>query len=187
MSDLETELRSAMAGEVRADAYTRHLFSTDASMYSIEPLAVVFPRDAADVAAAVDVCARRRVPMLPRGAGTSLAGQTVGGRITIARGSERRPHQRAARLHAACIVPTLCDAQVIERVSLAVGQHRPQRCRSCVDGGDTADRARTLGACGGDQWAARWRGVWAPRPHAASPTTASGATRRTCLRLITGS
>lgn len=43
MSDLETELRSAMAGEVRADAYTRHLFSSDASMYSIEPLAVVFP------------------------------------------------------------------------------------------------------------------------------------------------
>ncbi|MGA8417110.1 MAG: FAD-linked oxidase C-terminal domain-containing protein [Candidatus Dormiibacterota bacterium] len=77
------ELRSAMAGEVRADAYTRHLFSSDASMYSIEPLAVVFPRDAADVAAAVDVCARLRVPMLPRGAGTSLAGQTVGRAVII--------------------------------------------------------------------------------------------------------
>jgi FAD/FMN-containing dehydrogenase/Fe-S oxidoreductase len=77
------ELRSAMAGEVRADAYTRHLFSRDASMYSIEPLAVVFPRDAADVAAAVDACARLRVPMLPRGAGTSLAGQTVGRAVII--------------------------------------------------------------------------------------------------------
>ena len=83
MSDLETELRSAMAGEVRADAYTRHLFSSDASMYSIEPLAVVFPRDAADVAAAAGVCARRQVPMLPRGAGTSLAGQTVGRAVII--------------------------------------------------------------------------------------------------------
>jgi FAD/FMN-containing dehydrogenase/Fe-S oxidoreductase len=83
MSDLAIELRSAMAGEVREDAYTRHLFSTDASMYSIEPLAVVFPRDAADVAAAVAVCARRRVPMLPRGAGTSLAGQTVGRAVII--------------------------------------------------------------------------------------------------------
>jgi FAD/FMN-containing dehydrogenase/Fe-S oxidoreductase len=72
-----------MVGEVRADAYTRHLFSRDASMYSIEPLAVVFPRDAADVAAAVDVCARLRVPMLPRGAGTSLAGQTVGRAVII--------------------------------------------------------------------------------------------------------
>ena len=57
MSDLATALRTAMAGDVRDDAYTRHLFSTDASMYSIEPLAVVFPRDAADVAAAVAVCA----------------------------------------------------------------------------------------------------------------------------------
>ena len=83
MSDLETDLRAAMEGEVRADAYTRHLFSTDASMYSIEPLAVVFPRDAADVAAAVGVCARRGVPMLPRGAGTSLAGQTVGRAVII--------------------------------------------------------------------------------------------------------
>jgi len=83
MRELEVELRSAMAGDVRADAYTRHLYSTDASMYSIEPLAVVFPRDAADVSAAVDVCARRRVPMLPRGAGTSLAGQTVGRAVIV--------------------------------------------------------------------------------------------------------
>ncbi len=72
-----------MAGEVRADAYTRHLFSSDASMYSIEPIAVVFPRHAADVAAAAGVCARRQVPMLPRGAGTSLAGQTVGRAVII--------------------------------------------------------------------------------------------------------
>ena len=77
------ELRSAMAGDVRTDAYTRQLFSRDASMYSIEPIAVVFPRDAADVAAAVDVCSRLHVPMLPRGAGTSLAGQTVGHAVII--------------------------------------------------------------------------------------------------------
>ncbi|HEY8755157.1 MAG TPA: FAD-binding and (Fe-S)-binding domain-containing protein, partial [Candidatus Dormibacteraeota bacterium] len=83
MSELAAALRTAMAGEVREDAYTRHLFSTDASMYSIEPLAVVFPRDAADVAAAVAVCAEHSVPMLPRGAGTSLAGQTVGRAVVI--------------------------------------------------------------------------------------------------------
>jgi FAD/FMN-containing dehydrogenase/Fe-S oxidoreductase len=83
MSDLAAALRTAMAGEVRDDAYTRHIFSTDASMYSIEPLAVVFPRDADDIAAAVGVCAERGVPMLPRGAGTSLAGQTVGRAVVI--------------------------------------------------------------------------------------------------------
>ncbi|MGA7910268.1 MAG: FAD-linked oxidase C-terminal domain-containing protein [Candidatus Dormiibacterota bacterium] len=83
MSELERALHSAMVGDVRTDPYTLQMFSRDASMYSIEPLAVVFPRDAADVAAAVDVCARLRVPMLPRGAGTSLAGQTVGHAVII--------------------------------------------------------------------------------------------------------
>ncbi|HEY8676337.1 MAG TPA: FAD-linked oxidase C-terminal domain-containing protein [Candidatus Dormibacteraeota bacterium] len=83
MNELAEALRTAMVGDVRDDAYTRHLFSTDASMYSIEPLAVVFPRDVADVAAAVAVCAERRVPVLPRGAGTSLAGQTVGRAVII--------------------------------------------------------------------------------------------------------
>ena len=83
MSELGEALRLAMAGQVREDAYTRHLFSRDASMYRIEPLAVVFPRDAADVVAAVAVCTERRVPMLPRGAGTSLAGQTVGRAVII--------------------------------------------------------------------------------------------------------
>jgi FAD/FMN-containing dehydrogenase/Fe-S oxidoreductase len=83
VSDLATALGAAMTGEVRDDEYTLHLFSSDASMYSIEPLAVVFPRDAADVAAAVAVCARLHVPVLPRGAGTSLAGQTVGRAVVI--------------------------------------------------------------------------------------------------------
>ncbi|MBJ7610530.1 MAG: FAD-binding protein [Candidatus Dormibacteraeota bacterium] len=83
MSELAAALRSAMAGDVRDDAYTRHLFSTDASMYRIEPLAVAFPRDAADVAAAMSVCAEHGTPLLPRGAGTSLAGQTVGRAVIL--------------------------------------------------------------------------------------------------------
>jgi FAD/FMN-containing dehydrogenase/Fe-S oxidoreductase len=83
LDDLAAGLRGVMSGDVRVDRYTRHLFSRDASMYSIEPLAVVFPRDAADVAAAVAVCAERKVPVLPRGAGTSLAGQTVGRAVII--------------------------------------------------------------------------------------------------------
>jgi FAD/FMN-containing dehydrogenase/Fe-S oxidoreductase len=82
-SDLAAALRTAVAGEVRDDAYTRHLFSRDASMYSIEPLAVVFPRDTADVAAAISVCAQHGAPVLPRGAGTSLAGQTVGRAVVL--------------------------------------------------------------------------------------------------------
>ncbi|MGH8968442.1 MAG: FAD-binding and (Fe-S)-binding domain-containing protein [Actinomycetes bacterium] len=67
-----------MDGEVAFDDYTRHLFSRDASMYAIRPLGVAFPRHGDDVAAAVSVAASQGVPVVPRGAGTSLAGQTVG-------------------------------------------------------------------------------------------------------------
>ncbi|PXX57578.1 FAD/FMN-containing dehydrogenase [Nocardia tenerifensis] len=75
---LETTLRATMDGEVAFDEYSRHLFSRDASMYSITPLGVAFPRHADDVAAAVRAAAELGVPVVPRGAGTSLAGQTVG-------------------------------------------------------------------------------------------------------------
>ncbi|WP_410660072.1 FAD-binding and (Fe-S)-binding domain-containing protein [Amycolatopsis sp. lyj-112] len=75
---LEDVLRARIRGEVDFDDYTRHLFSRDASMYSIMPLGVVFPLDQDDVAAAVATAAEFGVPLVPRGAGTSLAGQTVG-------------------------------------------------------------------------------------------------------------
>src|ERR1700694_2181895 len=83
IEDLAAALRRALTGEVRHDAYTRHLFSRDASMYSIEPLAVAFPVDARDVASAVAGGAAHNVPILPRGAGTSLAGQTVGRAVVL--------------------------------------------------------------------------------------------------------
>jgi FAD/FMN-containing dehydrogenase/Fe-S oxidoreductase len=82
-AELERALRAGLGGEVRFDAYSRHLYSTDASLYAIEPLGVVFPRDADDVVAAVETAARFDVPVLPRGAGTSLAGQTVGRAIVV--------------------------------------------------------------------------------------------------------
>ena len=81
--DLEGALQHALAGEVRFDSYTRHLYSTDASLYAIEPLGVVYPRDADDVVAAVQIAGQFNVPVLPRGAGTSLAGQTVGRAVVL--------------------------------------------------------------------------------------------------------
>jgi FAD/FMN-containing dehydrogenase/Fe-S oxidoreductase len=80
---LAEALRAVIGGEVRFDAYSRHLYSRDASMYAIEPIGVVFPRDADDVAAVVSTAAEFGVPVLPRGAGTSLAGQTVGAAIVM--------------------------------------------------------------------------------------------------------
>ena len=82
-AEVAAHLRRELRGDVRDDAYTRHLFSTDASMYAREPLVVAFPRDAGDVAAAIAAAARFELPVVPRGAGTSLAGQTVGQGIVL--------------------------------------------------------------------------------------------------------
>jgi len=80
---LENELRERLTGEVRFDDMTRGLYSTDASIYQISPVGVVFPRSVADVQAAIEVAAARRVPILPRGSGTSLSGQTVAAALVL--------------------------------------------------------------------------------------------------------
>jgi FAD/FMN-containing dehydrogenase/Fe-S oxidoreductase len=77
------QLRREVAGEVKDDDYTRQLYARDASMYAITPRCVVFPRDVDDIAAAVTVAREHGVPVVPRGAGTSLAGQTVGSGIVL--------------------------------------------------------------------------------------------------------
>ena len=83
VQQLESELRSRIAGEVRFDEFSRGLYSTDASIYQIAPVGVVFPKSAADVTATVEIAAAHRVPILPRGSGTSLSGQTVGAALVI--------------------------------------------------------------------------------------------------------
>src|SRR3989442_1504352 len=77
VNDLERELRKKIRGDVRFDPGSRLLYSTDASMYQVEPVGVVIPRDADDVQAAVEVAGKLGVAILPRGGGTSLTGQTV--------------------------------------------------------------------------------------------------------------
>jgi FAD/FMN-containing dehydrogenase/Fe-S oxidoreductase len=83
IAQLEQDLRKRVLGEVRFDPYSRALYSTDASIYQIEPLGVVIPRDKDDVIATVEIAHRYGVPILPRGGGTGLAGQTVGRAIVI--------------------------------------------------------------------------------------------------------
>ena len=80
---LEADLRRRVSGEVRFDLYTRTMYSTDASIYQMEPIGVVLPRDADDVAAVVAACAEASVPVLPRGGGTGLAGQTVNHAVVL--------------------------------------------------------------------------------------------------------
>jgi len=82
-TELVEELRRLVDGEVRFDDITRSLYSTDASIYRIEPIGVVLPRTDEDVIAVVETAARHNVPVLPRGGGTSLAGQTVGNAVVM--------------------------------------------------------------------------------------------------------
>ena len=73
-----SELRKDFRGDIRLDPATRILYSTDASIYQIEPLGVVLPRRQEDLIAAVELASRYKVPILPRGSGSSLAGQAIG-------------------------------------------------------------------------------------------------------------
>ncbi|MDQ4104254.1 MAG: FAD-binding oxidoreductase, partial [Actinomycetota bacterium] len=75
---LARALQAAVRGEVRTDAGTRALYATDASNYRVVPRAVVLPRCADDVSAVVAVCREQQVPLIPRGAGTSIAGNAIG-------------------------------------------------------------------------------------------------------------
>ena len=76
--DLASDLHESVAGDVRFDEYAQVLYATDGSIYQARPAGVVYPEDIADVRAAVRTAVEHGTPLLPRGAGSSLAGQTVG-------------------------------------------------------------------------------------------------------------
>ena len=103
MEELATALERELAGDVRDDAYTRHLYAADASMFAVEPLAVAFPRDADDVAAAMSVsraarradraARRRHEPRRPDGRRAR-----AGARPLAPHGRDRRGRRGARRV-----------------------------------------------------------------------------------------
>src|SRR5215467_10345374 len=82
-SALEQRLRKEVDGEVLFDSFSRGRYSTDASIYQIEPMGVVVPRSEAAALTALEIAVEEGVPILPRGAGTSQCGQTVGAALVI--------------------------------------------------------------------------------------------------------
>jgi FAD/FMN-containing dehydrogenase/Fe-S oxidoreductase len=80
---LERELANSLEGEVRFDHISRALYSTDASVYQIQPLGVVIPKTRQDIVRAIEICRRFRCPITMRGGGTSQAGQAIGEGIQI--------------------------------------------------------------------------------------------------------
>ncbi|GAB4580741.1 MAG: FAD-binding and (Fe-S)-binding domain-containing protein [Anaerolineales bacterium] len=83
LPDYFNELKQRIGGDLRTDAYSRILYSTDASSYQVMPLGVLIPHTLDDVHAAVELANKYRIPILARGAGTSLAGQTVNEAVII--------------------------------------------------------------------------------------------------------
>src|SRR5206468_593163 len=73
----------AVAGLVLFDPASRGRYATDASIYQVDPVGVLVPAGDDDVRAALDVCRELHVPVLPRGAGSSQCGQTVGAALVI--------------------------------------------------------------------------------------------------------
>jgi FAD/FMN-containing dehydrogenase/Fe-S oxidoreductase len=82
-AEIAEELRELDIGEVRFDRHSRLLYATDASLYQVEPIGVVVPRDVTAVEGIVRFCAERGIAMLPRGGGTSLAGQCTGRAVVV--------------------------------------------------------------------------------------------------------
>jgi FAD/FMN-containing dehydrogenase/Fe-S oxidoreductase len=113
---LEDDLRRSVRGEVRFDAGSRAVYSTDASNYRQVPIGAVTPLDAEDLAAAVAACRRRGAPIVHRGAGTSLAGQSCNVAVVI--DSSRHlngvlgidPERRTARVRPGTVLDDLRSA-----------------------------------------------------------------------------
>jgi FAD/FMN-containing dehydrogenase/Fe-S oxidoreductase len=83
IKDFLSDLSRRAAGEIRTDAVSRQLYSTDASIYQVMPYGVFLPQHAEDVQAAVELAHDRQIAILPRGAGSSLAGQAVNEALVI--------------------------------------------------------------------------------------------------------
>jgi FAD/FMN-containing dehydrogenase/Fe-S oxidoreductase len=112
-TELEAELKRHVAGEVRFDRGSRALYSSDASNYRQVPIGLVIPRDTDDVIATVAACRQFGAPVLPRGGGTSLAGQCCNVAVVldftkyVNRVIEIDPDHRFARVQPGVVLDSL--------------------------------------------------------------------------------
>ena len=115
---LRRELEHAIEGEVRFDTVTRALYSTDASVYQIEPTGVVIVRSRDDIVRTIQIASRHGVPITARGGGTSQAGQAIGAGLQLDtakyfnRVLEVNPEERWARVEPGIVLDEL-NAQLL--------------------------------------------------------------------------
>ena len=159
---LEAALRNAVRGEVRFDAGARAAYSTDASNYRQVPIAVVLPRSAEDIVAALGACRAHGAPILARGGGTSQCGQCVNVAVVIDaskyldRVLEVDPAARLARVEPGVVCDALRAAAERHGLTFAPDPATHSRCtlggmignNSCgphsVMGGKTAENVEAL-------------------------------------------
>ncbi|HEV2352447.1 MAG TPA: FAD-linked oxidase C-terminal domain-containing protein [Terriglobia bacterium] len=131
---LESELRKNVGGEVRFDRGSRALYATDASNYRQVPIGLVIPRNEDDVVAAVAACRKFGAPVLPRGAGTSLAGQSCNVAVvidftkTMNRIIELDPAQRFARVQPGLVLDHLRGQAEKHRLTFGPDPASHNRC-----------------------------------------------------------
>ncbi|MBM9505154.1 FAD-binding and (Fe-S)-binding domain-containing protein [Actinacidiphila acididurans] len=132
--EVERALRGAVRGEVAFDAASRALMTMDASNYRREPMGVVAPEDADDVAAALAVCRRHGVPVVPRGGGTSIAGQATGTGVVLdfTRRMNRildiDPGSRTARVQPGVVLDDLRTAAAVHGLTFGPDPSTHSRC-----------------------------------------------------------
>ena len=162
---LERDLKKAVAGEVRFDRGSRALYATDASNYRQVPIGLVVPRDDNDVMATIAACRKYGAPVLPRGAGTSLAGQCCNVAVVLDftkymnRILELNPGERFARVQPGVVLDTLRGRA--ERHHLTFGPDPSTHSRCTLGGmignnscgthsllaGKTVDNIESCGSC----------------------------------------
>ncbi|MFE2450038.1 FAD-binding and (Fe-S)-binding domain-containing protein [[Kitasatospora] papulosa] len=161
-TDLVRALARSVHGEVESDATARALTTMDASNYRRVPQAVVAPRDADDVAETLRVCREHATPVVPRGAGTSIAGQATGTGVVLdftrhmRRILELDPGSRTAVVQPGVILDDLRAAAAPHGLTFGPDPSTHSRCtlggmignNSCgshsVAWGTTADNLRSL-------------------------------------------
>jgi len=160
--ELEAELKRGVRGEVRFDRGSRALYATDGSNYRQIPIGLVVPRDADDVIATVAACRQFGAPVLPRGAGTSLAGQCCNVAVVLDftkymnRVLEINPGEKWARVQPGIVLDSLQTALQPHRLIFAPDPSTHNRCtvggmignNSCgahsLLGGKTVDNVEEL-------------------------------------------
>jgi FAD/FMN-containing dehydrogenase/Fe-S oxidoreductase len=132
--ELESMLKKDLRGEVRFDLASRALYATDSSNYRQLPIGVIFPRDAADVEAALAACRATGAAVLPRGAGTSLAGQCVNVAVVFDYSRHMNaldsidPEAKLARVQPGIVLDRLRDAAELHHLTYAPDPATHSRC-----------------------------------------------------------